>query len=272
MHTKKVSFSSFFTSFQQFDFFELIKLFGSRLTDKPADISLLVELSKKACDYLTQTNSYLLFTDLKTLRFLFVSPTVQLVTGFTQQEFLSGGVPQFVKNYCPADRVNGMKALYKMTDHQKSENLEDKASYQYITVFRFLNKSGYYSWMFNRMMFVAHDNKNNPWVMISIVSSIKLFKKNDWIGINCLKFNYKKGIYENIFSETYEPEYLKILSNTDLKILSLLARGMDNKQIGNELDYAECTIKDYRKKMLKKTWCDNTAELLTFALRNKLIE
>ncbi len=271
MHTKKDTFSSFFTSLQQFDLLELLKVFGSRLTDKAADIGMIIKILRNANDFLVNTHSFVLISDLKTLRLLHVTPSVFQATGYSQMEFITGGVPQFIKNYCPADRINSMKILNKVTSHQKKLGLTDKNLYQYITTFRFLKKSGYYGFMHNRMMFVAHDDRNEPWVLVSIVGNMESYTIDDKIYFSRLKFNRELGKYETEFAEIYEPEYLNILNQTDLKILKLLALGMDNSQIAKELSLTELTIKDYRKKMLKKTWCENSAELLTFALRNKLI-
>jgi len=94
MHTKKVTFSSFFTDLQQVDFLGLLKIFGSRLTNKAADIGLLLKICKKADDFLLNTNTYVLITDLKTMRFLYISPSVLNVTGYTQKQFITGGVIQ----------------------------------------------------------------------------------------------------------------------------------------------------------------------------------
>ena len=272
MHTKKVTFSSFFTGLQQFDLLELMKIYGSRLIDKAAEVSFLVKILKNANDFLINTHSFVIVTDLKSLRLLYVTPSVLQATGYTQEEFITGGIPQFIKNYCPADRVNGFEIFNKITSHQKEQELEEKDHYQYITTFRFLKKSGYYAFMQNRMMVVAHDDKNQPWVQISIVGNIESFTLDDKIHYSRLKFNKKTGKYDTEFSEEYIPEYLDLLNANDLKILKLLALGKDNEQIAGELGFTEHTIKDYRKRMLKKTWCENTAELLTFALRNGLVQ
>lgn len=270
MHTKKVSFSSFFTSLQYFDLVELAKVFSSRLIGNDADISNYKLFCDEANDVLSSINSFILINDLKTMRLLFATPSVQKVTGYTAKEFIAGGIPMFIKNYCPADRVNGSYILNKITAHQKQLDLSEKESYQYITTFRFLHRMGYYSWMYNRMFFLEHEERKYPHIALSIVTGID-YKRDDRINFACLKYNKTKGTYEIEFKEEYQPECLDILNVTELEILKLLLQGMNNSQIGTSLNLSEHTVKHYRKLMLKKTWCDNTAELLCFALRNKLI-
>ncbi len=209
---------------------------------------------------------------MEALQFIYVSTSVRQVTGYTIEEFLKGNIPMFIKSYCAADRLNGNFILDKITSHQKQHNVLDKNKYQYVTTFRYLNKKGYYNWMYNRMFFVKHDEKNKPEIAMSIVTNIDFLKKDDKIIFSRLKFEQKTGKYNIEFKEEFQPQYINLLKSTDLKILQYLIKGLNNKQIAAELNLSECTIKDYRKKMLNKTWCDNTSELICFALRNKLFE
>jgi DNA-binding CsgD family transcriptional regulator len=270
MRSKKDTFSTFFTALQYFRPSDGAKLFTNRLIGKKADISWLTEFLKTYNSALENFNSFILINDIKRSDLLYVSPSVYFVTGYSQDEFLKGGNSMFIKNYCPADRLNGLKILERISSHQKLP-IPDKSYYQYITTFRFLHKNGYYNWMYNRMMFVSHDEHNIPWVLLSIITNMENYKIDDNINFARLKFNPDIAEYETEFIEKYSPDYLSILNQTELNILKLMAQGMDNSQIAVNLGYKENTIKDYRKKMLKKTWCENTAELLTFALRNELI-
>lgn len=271
MHTKKVTYNSFFTSLRSFDIVELMKLIGNRLALNEADIEYLKGIADKASHNLSKLNSCILITDIQTLRFLYVTSSVQHVTGYSAKEFISHGVSGFMKNYCPADRTNGQKALNKIISHQKDSVVIDKSFYQYITTFRFLNKKGYYTWIYNRMMFVGHDINNQPRILLSFFTGMDQFKNNDKINFSRLKFQTSSGKYEIEMQEEYEVDYTSFLNATDLEILKYLTEGMDNNQIAMKMNLTENTIKDYRKKMLRKTWCENTAELLCFALKNELL-
>jgi DNA-binding CsgD family transcriptional regulator len=271
MHTKKVSFSSYFTRLQHFSVADVVHLFGSRLTEKDADIGYLVKIINDKTDTLLKLNAFVIIEDLHKMSFVYVSPSIEPVLGYTAEEFLEGNASFFIKCYCPADRVIGETILYKIVGHQKTPDLPDKASYQYHNTYRFLHKNGYYKWMYNRWLFVDHDEKTNPHVAISIVSGINPFKKDDNIQFACSKYNPVLNSYETEYIEDYKPDYLHLLNKTDLEILRLMAKGLDNARIAEKMNFSEHTIKDYRKKMLRKTWCDNMAELLCFALRNKLV-
>jgi len=60
-------------------------------------------------------------------------------------------------------------------------------------------------------------------------------------------------------------------SKRELDVLHLIVKGLSTKQVAETLQLSETTVESYRKEMLKKTGCKNTAELIAFALRNGLL-
>ena len=271
MHSKKVSFSSFFTALSLLKPRDLANLFMHRINGKEPDISHFIDFFENKNHVLENFNTYVLISNVVTAQMLYVTPSVLRVTGYEQDDFLKGGTSMFIKNSCPADTYQGMKVISMISDHQKGTR-QSKSLFQYQTSFRYLHKKGYYKWMYNRMFFSTHDEKNYPLTLISFVTGMENFKANDNINYVRLKYDSEHFKYQTELQFEYQPDYINILKEKDLEILKLLAQGFDNKQIAERLNYSEHTVKDYRKKMLKKTWCDNSAELLTFALRNGLLK
>ena len=62
------------------------------------------------------------------------------------------------------------------------------------------------------------------------------------------------------------------LSNRQLEILRMLTAGKSAKAIGNDLSVSPQTISTHRARMLKKLKLHSTAELIRYAIQNKLIE
>ena len=60
-------------------------------------------------------------------------------------------------------------------------------------------------------------------------------------------------------------------SHRDLEVLELVADGFTNEQIAEKLFTSKRTAEAYRKALLEKTGTSNTAALIRFAMRNKLI-
>jgi DNA-binding NarL/FixJ family response regulator len=62
------------------------------------------------------------------------------------------------------------------------------------------------------------------------------------------------------------------LSERELQVLGLVCNGLTNEQIAGELNVTADTIKYHRSNILSKTGAPNTAALVMYAIKNKLIE
>jgi len=62
------------------------------------------------------------------------------------------------------------------------------------------------------------------------------------------------------------------LTKRELKIVSLVAAGLTNKDIANELYLSASTVKNYLSNIYAKLQCSNRAELVNVAISEKLIE
>ncbi len=63
-----------------------------------------------------------------------------------------------------------------------------------------------------------------------------------------------------------------VLSDREVQVLSLLARGKALKEIGNILNVSEKTISTYRGRLMSKLGLRTTVELIRYALDNRLAE
>jgi DNA-binding NarL/FixJ family response regulator len=62
------------------------------------------------------------------------------------------------------------------------------------------------------------------------------------------------------------------LSNRELEVMILLTKGEHIKDIANTLSLSEKTVSTYRSRILEKMKMNSNAELVRYALQNKLIE
>lgn len=58
------------------------------------------------------------------------------------------------------------------------------------------------------------------------------------------------------------------LTPRETEVLRLIIKGLSSKQIGEKLYLAKSTIDGYRRNLLMKTQCSNTAQLVTWAHEN----
>ncbi|TBN06660.1 response regulator transcription factor [Hyunsoonleella flava] len=71
--------------------------------------------------------------------------------------------------------------------------------------------------------------------------------------------------------ERYKTKLLSNLSKREFEIIRLIGKGLNSKAIGERLFISRHTVDTYRRAILEKTSCKNSAELISYATRNNLI-
>ena len=67
-----------------------------------------------------------------------------------------------------------------------------------------------------------------------------------------------------------EEEYK--LTKREQEILEMLSQGMSNKEIADKLFLSERTVIGHKSNLLSKTQCRNTLCLITYAIKNKMVD
>ena len=63
-----------------------------------------------------------------------------------------------------------------------------------------------------------------------------------------------------------------LLSDRELEIVLLICKGLTNNEIADKLFISKRTVDKHRANILEKTTCKNTANLVVYAIKNKLVE
>ena len=62
------------------------------------------------------------------------------------------------------------------------------------------------------------------------------------------------------------------LSDRELAVLTAICQGLSTPQIADRLEISKRTVDTHRARILEKTGCNNTASLVAYAIKNKLVE
>lgn len=62
------------------------------------------------------------------------------------------------------------------------------------------------------------------------------------------------------------------ISKREMDVLKLIAQGLSNEEIANKLNISTTTVRTHRANLITKTGCTNTASLVMYAIKNKLVE
>jgi DNA-binding NarL/FixJ family response regulator len=131
---------------------------------------------------------------------------------------------------------------------------DEKYYYQMIQsgIKGFVLKSSGISELTNAINEVAHGgNFFSNELLMKLVSNLSSKKINDEKGGN---------------------EDSEKLSKREIEILKLIAEGLSNEEIGSALNISPATVRTHRANLISKTGTNNTASLVMFAIKNKVIE
>ena len=67
-------------------------------------------------------------------------------------------------------------------------------------------------------------------------------------------------------------EILKTISDRELMVLALVARGYNSQQIGEALTITKATVQTHRRNMLRKTGFINTQQMVGWGYREGLLK
>ena len=74
-----------------------------------------------------------------------------------------------------------------------------------------------------------------------------------------------------IFDNNKDFDSIKDLSDRELQVLCLLAKGMKTREIANNLDLSVKTIETYRARLLSKLQLRTNLDIIRFAYQHKLV-
>jgi DNA-binding NarL/FixJ family response regulator len=79
------------------------------------------------------------------------------------------------------------------------------------------------------------------------------------------------NVVKNITEVSEKKENLPQLSEREIEVLEHICKGLSNEEIGQILFISKRTVEKHRANLLAKTNCKNTANLVMYAIDNKLI-
>jgi len=81
-----------------------------------------------------------------------------------------------------------------------------------------------------------------------------------------------QNLVNNLKSSTKIREQQAELSEREMEILILICQGLSNQEIGDKLFISKRTVDKHRANILEKSESKNTAQLVVYAIKNRLVE
>ena len=147
-------------------------------------------------------------------------------------------------------------------EFQKSIDQKERSRYSTFSRIRLQNSDGSYSYINHRTIYVKSLPNGSVWLALCIYAPA-----TDLIptkGIDGKIIDVQTG---NVITyEKYTNNNKNLLSQRELEILNLVAKGMGSKKIAEELNIALHTVYRHRQNIINKMKVANTAEAVKTAM------
>jgi len=138
--------------------------------------------------------------------------------------------------------------------------------------YRLRKSNGDYLCAMQRSSRILSSETGNSIAVTGFIIDISPFKEDSKMILNIERTSEKNNqLSSDSFTSVYYPDAESHpLSNRELEILQQIGKGLCSKEIAKKLYISEFTVNNHRKKMLKKTGCRNTSELMNRVLQDKM--
>ena len=198
------------------------------------------------------------------------SQSISTVLGIGREELLAGGWHALYERVHPQDKVVLNKKLFPALRKQlKQLNHAERNAYIFSYTLRLRHARGKY-------VLVAMENQSMQWgekvwpsVYMTVIKNITPFGNRENMILTLAKFGQNR-----LFITTHQQEFpfrSERFTVRELEIIRHLARGMTSDMIADKLFISTETVRSHRKKILLKSGCKSSAELISLATRERIL-
>lgn len=202
-----------------------------------------------------------------TSRYEFISDNSTRITGYSPDDFLKGGVAfgMSITDEEYTDHVGNylIPKIFEYTEKYAALNELDKIQFSYN--YRLIRKDKVKIWNLQLMTILEADELGNALLTLVHMIDISHIKKDDKVDF-CVSKRNPNGLLDVIYIGSYpeQNQMTTMLSARELQILTLISQGKSSKTIADHLSLSINTIHNHRKRMLVKTGCKNSSELINY--------
>ena len=212
-----------------------------------------------------------------TFTYDYISPNVEQMLGTSAEELMALDYREFLKRYLhPEDlQIISLKlfpdVVKFINQHAKNNTTRTSVNYHY----RMRTTAGNWMTIEQQTSPIKSDEKGNILLDQSFYTQSGKAEYNEPNPIKLsIFFRDRDGVYNLAYSKTYSPPKTGTngITQRELDVLKMLAKGKTSSQIGNRLNISESTVITHRKNMLKKFSLKNTSELIAFAFKSGMLK
>ena len=213
---------------------------------------------------------FLVIGEIKNWTTLYLSPSVEEITGFGPREAFPMGAELLVQFTHSEDFPINM-AHNKLGVDRLFALPEAERSLATITLYyRGVHQDGRIIFVQHQSFPIGFDAYGVPYVFANICTDISHLKVHPTPRAFFLN-RCTSSLEELHHAPTNQKGTVLKITKREKEVLGWLAQGHSSKQIAEELKISFHTVQTYRKRLLEKTEVSNTSELINFAYLHSLI-
>jgi DNA-binding CsgD family transcriptional regulator len=236
----------------------------SRGQHKSPDLSLF-KPTPRFEEIMNQSCAFYSSIDFAGMEYIYLSCGVQKVLGYEQKDWIEQGLSFFFKILYPEDRealrsvhLDIMQACLACPG-QDLKDLSFDFDFRVIAADRQLVRLN------QQMVIVATDPIGLPLVDFSVCTDISSYKSDGPVSLH-IKKSRKQQERPFVKHLVYDEAQCPLdLSCRELEVIELLSEGLTSRQVSQQLNISQHTVRTHRKNILKKTRCNSTVELVNLA-------
>jgi len=106
----------------------------------------------------------------------------------------------------------------------------------------------------------------------SDMNEVKTALETVYDGGNYFSSELLQNLVTNLRTNKEKRKPENELSEREVEVLILICQGFSNQEIGDQLFISKRTVDKHRANIMEKSQCKNTAQLVMYAIKNKMVE
>jgi len=188
---------------------------------------------------------------------------IKRLFGYSEEEF---NFELFNHWYHPDDHDRYLYLL-KVSNEWARKLKPDPFTIEASIDYRVRKKNGSYIKILRQTTIFETCNDNSPKSSFSFITDISKIKTNTNINLSLIDVNSGDVIFED---KEKNPENVQ-LTKREKEILLQIKKGLNSQAIADEFNCSKHTVDTHRRKMLRKSGCKNTVELIGFCTKNGIL-
>lgn len=197
--------------------------------------------------------TFFTITDYTKMKYLFVSPMVESVTGYTRQMFATGGLEFMLSLVHPAE-MGPLRLIHQqMIAFFNAQPHSEKTDYNYAYDVRIRKADGTYMRLFCQLSCEQLADDGSLLLGKEMFTDITLYNDAPYMQLVISHHAKTTGNHNLIYR--FDTTSKSKLSAREKEVSDLVTRGLSSKEIGKILNLSKHTIDTYRRKIKKKADC-----------------